>query len=405
MTIGIIGAGFTGLAAAYYLSKAGHKVTVLERTNQPGGLATGFKEPNWDWTLEQHYHHFFVSDKTIQILAAEIGHPVHFVRPKTSTYYQGQTYQLDSPLSLLRFSPLPVIDRLRMGLVLAFLKTNPWWQPLESFTAQKFITMLMGQTAWEVLWEPLFLGKFGKYASSVSASWFWARINPRSPSLGYPQGGFLSLARLIESVAKKLGAKFIYSTTVERIEPLLVKYDRVICTLPTAQLGKISGLDYPRLPGLGAVNLVLVLDRQFLTDGTYWLNINDRIMPFVCVAEHTNFMDPKFYGGDHLLYIGNYLPADHPYFSMSAGQLVSLFSPYLKKINPKFKTDWIRKAWVFKAPFAQPVVTPGYSRHIPAMVTPIPNLYLANIQQVYPWDRGTNFAVVLGRRVADLCLK
>lgn len=405
MKVAIIGAGFAGLAAAYYLAKAGQKVTVLEKLSEPGGLATGFKESDWNWPLEQHYHHFFQSDLAIQELAGEIGHPITFYSPVTSTFYKSHIYRLDSPLTVLKFSPLPMLDRIRMGGALAFLKINPWWQPLEYITAKNFILTTMGEKAWRVVWEPLFIGKFGaEHTPTISASWFWARINPRSPKLGYPEGGFLGLARAIQKAAEKLGAKFDYNTSVDSVQSLLKKYDKVICTLPTGQLEKISGLTYQRNFGLGAVNVVLALKQSFLPNNIYWLNVNDRKFPFLAVVEHTNLLNKKHYNNDHLVYVGNYLPSSHKFFSLSEKQLIKLFSPYLKKLNPKFNKNWIRAAWVFKAPYAQPVVTTRYSKHIPPMVTPIPNLYLANIQQVYPYDRGTNFAVILGRRASDLCL-
>jgi hypothetical protein len=75
--------------------------------------------------------------------------------------------------------------------------------------------------------------------------------------------------------------------------------------------------------------------------------------------------------------------------------------PHLKKINPMFSFSWVKKSWVWQAPFAQPIVTTNYSRNIPSLITPLPGIYLANIQQVYPWDRGTNYAVELGSKVAD----
>ncbi|MEK9201173.1 MAG: FAD-dependent oxidoreductase, partial [Patescibacteria group bacterium] len=155
--------------------------------------------------------------------------------------------------------------------------------------------------------------------------------------------------------------------------------------------------------GIGAVNLVLALKKPFLSDGTYWLNINESNMPFLAVVEHTNFMPQASYGDDHLVYVGNYLSTDHPFFGFTSKQLINKFLPSLKKINPEFKSDWIRDSWVFKAPFAQPIVTTHYSQLIPPMTTPVNNLFLANIQQVYPYDRGTNYAVELGEKAAKLC--
>jgi protoporphyrinogen oxidase len=392
--VAIIGAGFTGLAAAIKLSKNGHNVTVFERETQPGGLAIGFKDDKWEWNLDKHYHHLFTSDKFILDLAKEVGHNVNFYLPKTSTYVNGKIYQLDSPTSLLKFSELSFLERLRTAFGLACLKFNPFWQPFEHTTAEKFIKFTMGEKSWKIIWEPLMVGKFGEYSSKISAAWFWARIYKRSTSLGYPDGGFQSLAESIARAVINNGGKIVYNKTIEKISDLTTEFDKVICTLPTQVFAKMSGLRYEKNLGLGAINLIVALKKPYFSDGTYWLNNNDRNLPYLAAVEHTNFVDKGHYGGDHLIYIGNYLPANHKYFSLEAKELLNIYLPRLKNI---------RKFWVWKADYAQPVVTLNHSKKIPPLVTAIPNVYLANIQQVYPWDRGTNYAVELGIEVAKLC--
>ncbi len=420
MKIGIIGAGFGGLAAGYYLAKNGHQVTIFESDSKPGGLAVGYQEKKWDWTLEAHYHHWFTNDYAVLKLAKEIGHKVKTVRPKTSTYYNGSIAQLDSPVSLLRYEPLPFFQRIRTGMILAYLKFTPFWKPLEKVTAKKFLKSTMGTKSWEVLWEPLFIKKFGIHTDKISAAWFWARIKKRTPALSYPERGFLSFAKHLDNEIRKKGGVIYYNTPVSKLKNVNKKvviqtvkgkfeFDKVIVTLPGSLFTKITP-DLPKeyvqkltsLQGLGAVNLVLSLKKPFFKDGTYWLNINDKKFPFLALVEHTNFMDRKNYNNEHLLYVGNYLEHTHPYFSNSSAELIKEFLPYLRRINPNLKKASIKKATVFKAPFAQPIIPLNYSKLIPDFKTPLPNVYLSNIQQVYPWDRGTNYAVELGFKVAQL---
>lgn len=421
MKIAIIGAGFAGLEASRKLAKKGHSVTVIEREAIPGGLAIGFISQKWDWPLEKHYHHLFTSDKHIIEVSSELNHKIVFRRPKTSTWIGGEIAQLDSVASLLSFKMLSPLSRIRTGIGLALMRFNPIWKPFELFTAQKYIQIIMGIESWTKLWEPLFVAKFSSFYENISAAWFWSRIFKRSPNLGYPDGGFENLAKLFEKDAISSGARFIYNAQVREIQPMKNSkirldidgkhhvFDKVISTLPTPMLLKITKgfteefiTKYSSLAGIGAVNLVLSLKKQFLTDGSYWLNINDRSMPFLAVVEHTNMIDKKNYAGDHILYVGNYLSASHPYFGFTADKLITLFLPHLKKINPRFSRSWVKESWVWKAPFAQPIVTPHYSKKIPPIITPINNLYIANIQQVYPWDRGTTYAVELGDRVSKL---
>ena len=418
MKVAIIGAGFTGLAAAYKLSKRGIAVIVFEKEATPGGLAIGFKEKDWEWALERHYHHLFTSDNDILQLAAEVGHKINFSKAKSSTQIHSKILQLDSPFNLIKFPEIPFIDRIRTGIVLTYLKLTPLWLPLETITAKQFLIKWMGNKSWQTLWQPLFSGKFHGYQDQIPASWFWARVKKRSAKLGYPEGGFLALAKSVENLAKKNRVKFVYNTSVKEIaknkKGLEIKtknktylFDKVICTLPTPMfLGitkklpqEYTGSIKP-LKGLGALNLVLCLSKQLLTDSSYWLNINDK-HPFLAIVEHTNFINKSHYGDNHLIYIGNYLPQDHEYFSKSAEELTNIFLPHLRQINPNFSGDQIRQSWVFKAPFAQPIVPLNYSKLIPPLTTPIPGLFLANMQQVYPWDRGTNYAVELGLKVAS----
>lgn len=437
MNIAIIGAGFTGLSAAYQLLKKGHKITLFEKDSFPGGLAVGFIKKEWEWSLEKHYHHWFTNDKSVLNLAKEIDYEVIIKRPKTSTFIDRRIYQLDSFLSLIRFPKLPILDRLRMAGVLGLIKYNPFWQPLESIRATNFLSRAMGERAYQTIWEPLFVNKFGKYANDISLAWFWARIRKRTPILSYPKGGFLEFANALVKKIEQKGGKIYYNTSVENIESKAeqvhlrgarsghlgggeattstpprwtIGFDKVVVTLPSFLFLKIASQlpnDYKnklmQLKGLGAINLILRLKQPFLQDKTYWLNICDKNSPIMAIVEHTNFMDKKYYNNEHIVYLGNYLQHDHPYMKISADELLKIYDPYLKKLNPNYSAFTIQHS-LFKTPFAQPIIPLNYSKIMPSFETPIKNVYLANIQQVYPWDRGTNYAVELGEKVAKLIM-
>lgn len=422
MRIAIIGAGFTGLAAAHRLSQLDNRVDVFEKEAKPGGLAVGFKSPKWNWSLEKHYHHLFTSDWAIRMLSEKVGHKIVYSRPKTSTWIDNKIYQFDSPISVLQFPLLNIFERLRTGIGISMMKFNPYWKIFESTTAEKYLKTVLGKKSWELLWEPLLVGKFGRDSKIVSAAWFWARIYKRSSSLGYPFGGFQSLASAIEKRCIERGARFVYKSEVEsilvqedgklclKVNGLNYTYDKIISTLPFHQLGMLNKdlkSEYSSFSTnyLGAVTLVLSINCKMLNDNSYWLNINDREFPFISVVDHTNYISTKYYNNEHIVYIGNYLKNDHEYFKLSAEEILDLYLPYIQKINPKFKRNNIVNMWVWKAPFAQPIITTHYSKNIPSLETSINNVYTANMQQVYPWDRGTNYAVELGNKVAELCTK
>ena len=211
MNIAVVGGGFTGLTAAYTLCKKGHKVTVFEKESTLGGLAYGFKQPEWDWHLEGSYHHWFTSDRAILALVSELGLNKKLIikRPVTANLYNGEPYQLDSPIHLLVFPGLSMIDKFRTAALLGYLKLTFFWKPLENITAEQLLTSIGGKNAYKVLWEPLLSGKFGTLAPTVSAAWFWARIKKRTPRLMYMEGGFHTIVTALEKAIKKQGGKVL----------------------------------------------------------------------------------------------------------------------------------------------------------------------------------------------------
>jgi protoporphyrinogen oxidase len=424
MKVAIIGGGFTGLTAALRLAKEGHTVTVFEKEAILGGLAHGFRQKGWAWHLEYAYHHWFTNDRAILALARELGldNKLMTLRPTTATLWRSRVYPLDSPKSLLLFPGLPLIDRLRTGALLAALKLNPFWRPLEAFLAKDFFRLIGGGKAWKTIWEPLMVGKFSAYADHVQAAWLWARVKKRTPSLGYFQGGFhvlvLALEKAIQahngtiftnaaitSVRKEGSRMRIIPDTTFRLPAAKQRFDRVLLTVPTPiaaslapQIPKSYFHALLTIPHLHAQTLILETDAPILKD-VYWLNITDRKFPFLAAVAHTNFVDTKHYGGHHLTYFGNYLPSGHPYLSMNKADLLKAFLPFIRRLSGN-KQIQIHNTFSFVGPFAQPVHERFYSKKIPSIATPIPGLFLANMDFVVPWDRGTNYAVELGSNAA-----
>lgn len=413
MHIAIIGAGFTGLTAAYRLQKKGHTVSIFEKENVPGGLAIGFQKDKWEWPLEKHYHHIFTSDHAIWNLAEAIGVDFRFSRPNTSSYIDGAILQLDSPLKLLMFSKLTVVERIRMAAVLGYLRYVARWQDLEKYTAHDWLQKYLGRVPYGTLWEPLLIGKFGPYYKDISLSWFWARIKARTTQLGYPDGGFQKFADTLAEKIIENGGSIRYGSEVTQINESSLtvdgnvrQADAILVTVPNKLFMNLAPT-FPReymdklqsFKGIGAVNMALELDRSFLPNDVYWLNICDESYPFLAVVEHTHYVDRSHYNGSHIVYVGNYLPKDHAYFSLSDEELLDTYHAALEKISPGYRSHILSKT-VFRVPFAQPIVTTNFSKKILSFQTPLKNVYLANMQQVYPWDRGTNYAVEMGNAVS-----
>ena len=157
---------------------------------------------------------------------------------------------------------------------------------------------------------------------------------------------------------------------------------------------------------MGAVVIALAIKQQLSKEGYYWYNLPKSAgYPFLALVEHTNFVPADKFGSDHIIYMGDYLAPEHEYFHLSQEELLERFLPTLKKFNPKFKRDWVRKAWLFRTAYAQPVPLVNHSQNIPSIETPVEGVYFASMSQVYPWDRGTNFAVEIGRHAARLMMQ
>ena len=426
MKIAIIGAGFGGMAAAYDLKRAGHKVTIFESAGYVGGLASGFKEPNWDWSVEKFYHHWFQSDKSMLGLIHELGwdHKVIFPRPLTVMYDKGKFYPFDSIVKALLFPGLGFgLDKIRFGFVGLFLRLTNNWRALEKMTADSWMIKWAGQNVYEKMWKPLLIGKFGPYYQDVNMAWMWARIKARTTRLGTFEGGFQNFANLFAEKLRGMGVEIRLGTPIRFIKRdpakgLLVDaggveaFDQVLVTTSPALTAKLC-LDLPEdylkglleLKSMGAVVMVLSLKNQLSKEGYYWFNLpKEAGFPMLALVEHTNYVSPEHFGGDHIVYAGDYLELSHEYFSLSDEQLLEVYLPALEKINPEFKRNWIKKFWVFRTNYAQPVPLPNHSKNIPTIRTPIKGLYFASMSQVYPWDRGTNFAVEIGRRAAKMMM-
>lgn len=423
----VVGGGFCGLSAAYDLAKQGVKVTLLEADPEVGGLAGCFDAGGT--RLEKFYHHWFTSDLEIIALIEELGQQDRVVyRPSnTGMYFANEIYRLSSPLDLLRFAPLPVLDRIRLGVLALRARRVKDWRALESRSAAEWLRSMGGERVFEVVWDPLLRGKFGAVAEEISAVWMWNKLKLRGSSrssdgserLAYYRGGFAALA---ESVAAKITALGGEIHTGAEARGLITEGGRltgvesgdrrflgdgVLLTpaLPIVAdiVAPIASPDYlaqlRRIRYLANLCIVLELDRS-LSD-TYWLNVNDPSFPFVGVIEHTNFEPAETYAGRHIVYLSRYLPESEALYGMSDDAVGDFALKNLRRMFPHFSDDWVLKLHVWRARYAQPVVERSYSSLIPAVTTPIPGLFLASMAQVYPEDRGTNYAVRQGRQAAQ----
>jgi protoporphyrinogen oxidase len=432
--VAVIGAGVCGLVAAHRIAQAGHDVDVYERWPGLGGQAATI-DVGGGHLLERYYHHLFTSDRHIARLYEELGMPDELEwRPSSvAMFAHGRQWPFTTPTDLLRFGPMPPFDRVRMGLaVLALQRLANDQAPYERITARAWIEKRMGAAAWREVWGPMLRGKFGARADDIAMVWIWNKLrlrrgeDAREEHLGYPRRSWEHLFTALQSAIETHGGRVLIDRPAARITAELEvtfgapgsfrgghdprtfepagseRYDRVLATVPNDVFAQLTGLPEPDIEYFAALCLLLELDRRF--SPFYWTNVADRELPFVGLIEHTNFVEPARYDGRRFLYVANYLEHGHELLSLDADAVIERYTPGLRKVNPAFDHGWIKNRWLHREPAAQPIVTVGYQRRIPPIRTQIAGLYLANTTQVYPEDRGTNYAVRLGDQAAEAVL-
>ncbi|MCD6519239.1 MAG: NAD(P)/FAD-dependent oxidoreductase [Anaerolineae bacterium] len=413
------------MSAADALSEKGIACTIFEREASLGGLAGSFRVGGV--YLEKFYHHLFTSDLAMAQLIDRLGlgEKLEWL-PTTNSYFVNRIYRLSTPLDLLKFSYISLFDRFRLGLLYIRTMFVKDWRPLESITARDWLVQMAGERVYQAVWEPLLRSKFGRYADQVAAVWIWNKLKLRGSSrggkqeerLGYLRGGFGQALDAWEALLRKRGVEIRLNSPVERIvieggrvsgvvvQGDFIPYDRVFVTTAPEIFSSLT----PDLPGeyreqlakikyLGNVCLVMQLTRS-LSD-TYWLNIGDPSIPFTGVIEHTNMQRPEIYGGAHLAYISRYLDPREPFFNLSAEELLEAYLPHLQRIFQGFQKGWVKRVWAWRDPYAQPLISLHYSQLRPPFQTPIRGLWLCCMAQVYPEDRGMNYALIYGRRAVD----
>ena len=428
MRIAIVGAGMTGLSAADVLSRRGAECTVFEQDEAVGGLAGSFKVNGV--YLEKLYHHLFTSDTDAADLIHRLGWGDHLEwLPTSNSYYVDRIYRLSTPMDLLRFSYIGLLDRFRLGLLYLMTRFVGDWQPLEAITSKEWLIKMAGKRVYDGVWEPLLRGKFGRHADEIAAVWIWNKLKLRGSSrgktqeerLGYVRGGFGQVIDAWEQSLRQRGVSIKLNAPVEEIaiedgtamgvvaSGQFESFDAVLVTTAPEILVRIApGLpvDYAaqlsKVKYLANICLVLRLDRS-LSD-TYWLNVGDRSIPFTGVIEHTNMQLPETYGGAHLAYFSRYLDQDDPYYEMGATELLDAYEPHLLKMFPGFRREWVQEAWAWRARYSQPIIGLHYSEIKPEFRTPVDRLWLSCMAQIYPQDRGINYAIAYGKHVADLML-
>jgi protoporphyrinogen oxidase len=436
MRVVIVGGGMMGLGAAWELIKHGHDVRLFEASPVLGGQVRTFEIGGG--RLEIFYHHLFRSDTTVAAVIEEIGlgPDLEWIDSKVGFFARGRLYPFVGAVDLLKFTDVSFPTRVRLGLAALWLRRYTNWHAYEGRRASEWIRKWVGREGYERVWGPLLRAKFGTKSEDASLVWFWGKVHLRFASrpggllakeqLGYLKGSFGRLvdtlveairarggllepgapaARVVIEDDRAVGVAIRTSDGNERVE----RADAVLATVPSyAFLNLVPEFDSDYRAQLESVQyqwatvLVLAMDRPL--SQTYWLTVTDDDCPFVVAVEQTNFVPSERYGGNHVIYFSNYCDPGDPAADETVEETFARYLPFIRRINPEFDPSWVREKWLYKDRAGQPVVDADYHTRIPAHRTPVPGLYLANTTQVYPEDRGQNYSLRMGARVAQLMM-
>jgi protoporphyrinogen oxidase len=420
----IIGGGITGLASAYIAAKNGYKVRVLEASHLFGGLLNTF--PIGGNRLEHYYHHFFTHDVELNWLIKELEIESKLIYKKTTmgVYRNGMIYPFNSPVDLLKFSPLPFLDKSRFAATSLFLGKLARWEDYENISCLEWLYRYAGQQTTNSLWKPLLDIKFGPYAQDVPLAWLIGRLRQRMNSrnrgeekLGYLQGSLDTLLTALLLKLKEHSVELINNTVVTELD---VEEGKLVGLKTT--MGTFSGGDYLcTIPTSYAKNLVkeadatlyqqldkidyfaavcVILDLKKPLSQTYWLNVADSGFPFGGIIEHTNFIPSEMYNNKHIAYLSRYYSHTEPMATQSDEEIIATMLPYLRKIYDTFHPDSINDIHVFRTKTAAPVCDLNFSKNVNSYKSAIQHLWFANMIHVYPDERSVNNAI---RVSAEAC--
>lgn len=421
--IAIVGAGFLGLTIALRCAQRGDAVTIFESASEVGGLASAWKIGDVVW--DKHYHVTLLSDSFTRKIVEDIGLADEFkwVETKTGFYTEGKLYSMSNTLEFLRFPPLGLISKLRLGATIFYASRLKDWKQLEKVTVEEWLTKLSGKRTFEKMWRPLLKAKLGDAYKETSAAFIWATIQRmyaarnsglKKEMFGYVRGGY---ARVLEHFAKKLtdlGVSINLESKIDRIEPTdnnkinVINgvndsiFDAVVLTCPSSvAAGLIPALAPAERQTLSKVKYQGIVCASVLTKTPiseyYVTNITDET-PFTGIIEMSALVDKKEFGGNHLIYLPKYVEPDDPMFELSDDEIEQRFLNGLEKMYPSFKRDSVVDFKVSKVRQVFPLPVLNYSGSVPSIKTSVPNVFVVNSAHILNGTLNVNETVALAER-------
>jgi len=403
--IGIVGGGILGMTMAYRLSQKGYSVTILEAAKSTGGLASSWQIDDIVW--DKFYHVILMSDNYTRTILKELGldDEINWVETKTGFYSEKKLHSMSNTFEFLKFPPLNLISKFRLGFTIFYASRIKNWKKLEKVLVADWLTQISGKRTFEKMWLPLLKSKLGDMYTKTSAAFIWATIQRmyaarrsglKKEMFGYINGGY---ATILDRFDKKLKESVINTLTghkvklinkskngkfsVEFINQETKEFDEVILTVPSPVIPRIcpdiSNEEKSKLTNtqyLGVVCAAILSDKPL--SPYYVTNITDNGFPFTGVIEMTALIDPKQIKGKYLIYLPKYVASNDPVFNESDEIITNRFVKDLLKMHSHISKENIRFTGVARAKQVFALSTLNYSENIPQTKTSVNGLYIVN---------------------------
>ncbi len=410
-TVAIIGGGIMGISLGYFLSKEGVDVEIFEASPVLGGLA-GPMILEDGTAVDRFYHAILSSDSHLRKLCEELGiaDQLRFKETRMGFYHKGEIHPMNNMVDFLRFPPLGWIDRFRLGITVVAAQFISDWKKLESIGVEDWLVRLSGRNTYQNIWRPMLKAKFDGGFENTPATYIWSRlVRVKSTRSGASQkeesghlvGGYPTLMKAMAEKITAAGGRIHLSTPVQevvvrdgrvegvRLGEQVIPFERVVVTLQTPIFQRLipnASAEYheflKKTDYIGIVCPLMVLDRPLT--GYWTLNITDDRVPFTGVIETTSYIDPKYVGGHHLVYLPKYTAPGSPLQKMTDDEIRKIWLDNLKVMFPDFDERHIRYFLVHRERYVEPLHYLNLTHLIPEVKTPVENLYLSTTAQIYP---------------------
>ncbi len=419
---GIVGGGMLGLTLALRLARQGERVTLLEAAPEIGGLASAWQLGDITW--DRHYHVTLLSDTHTRELLDELAldQEMKWVETKTGFFTEGKLVSMSNSLEFLRFPPLNLIEKFRLGSTIFYASRIRNWKPLESILVADWLRKWSGRSTFEKIWLPLLKAKLGETYKRVSAAFIWATIarmykarrsGLKKEMFGYLPGGYARVLERLAAMLEKLGVEIKPSQTVKLVhreadgsirvdcrDSSSLHFDRVVVTAPSAVVSKLcpqleeeQRQRHEQIEYLGIL-CASVLLKQPLAH-YYVTNITDSWVPFTAVIEMTALVDPRELDNNHLIYLPRYVASDDAAWLWTDDEVQERFLVALERMYPNFSRDEVQAFRVSRVKHVMALPTVDYSEHLPGVATSLENIYFVNSAQIVKGTLNVNEVIEL----------